>query len=94
MFYHAAFPRSDPPPNTLTSASAAAQLLHPVAMETWGFRIKKELPRWLREMAARIGKPLYLAPKLGITSPRLLQCIRDPSQPSSAAESAHLAAFA
>ena len=32
----------------------------------------------------------YLALKLGITSPRLLQCSRDPSQPSSAAESATL----
>ncbi len=34
--------------------------------------------------------PAYLAPKLGITRPRLLQCIRDPSQPSSAAEPAQL----
>ena len=32
--------------------------------------------------------------KLGTNSPRLLQCIRDPSQPSSAVELANLAAYA
>ena len=53
---------------------------------------------WMRRISAGSGEKYAVLPslrsKLGITYPWLLQCNRDPSQPSSAVELANLAAHA
>jgi len=70
-----------------------------VQTETLSFRAGKcqRHSNGLRPGVQAQGKcPVFpsIQRKLGTTCPRLLQCIRDPSQPSSAVELANLAAHA